>query len=57
MHRLGACVYQCPFGAVTDRSFILDAVRMLREGQAGACRVYAVVAPSIEPVAMPRWAR
>lgn len=53
----GACVYQCPFGAVTDRSFILDAVRMLREGQAGACRVYAVVAPSIEPVAMPRWAR
>lgn len=43
----GACVYQCPFGAVTDRSFILDAVRMLREGQAGAYRVYAVVAPSI----------
>ena len=20
----GACVYQCPFGAITDRSFILE---------------------------------
>lgn len=22
----GACVYQCPFGAITDKSYILDVI-------------------------------
>ena len=37
-----------PFGAVTDVSFLLDAVDLLRKSQEGKnFRVYAVVAPSI----------
>jgi iron only hydrogenase large subunit-like protein len=44
----GACVYQCPFGAITDKSFILDAIRMLKGSAAGeGYNVYAVVAPAI----------
>ena len=39
----GACVYQCPFGAITDKSFILDAIEMLKNKE----KVYAVIAPSI----------
>ena len=39
----GACVYQCPFGALSDKSFILDAIKMLKNCD----RVYAVVAPAI----------
>ena len=39
----GACVYQCPWGAVSDKSFILDAIKMLRLSE----RVYAIVAPAI----------
>ncbi len=27
----GACVYQCPFGAITDKSFILDAIDIIKE--------------------------
>lgn len=38
----GACVYQCPFGALSDKSFILDAIKMLKNCD----RVYAVVAPA-----------
>ena len=26
----GACVYQCPFGAITDKSFILDVIDMIK---------------------------
>ena len=26
----GACVYQCPFGAIVDKSFILDAIDLLQ---------------------------
>ena len=40
----GACVYQCPFGAITDKSFIIDAISMLKNKDN---KVYAVVAPSI----------
>ena len=44
----GACVYMCPFGAPVDKSFILDAIRMLREAtEHNGPRVYGVVAPSI----------
>ncbi|MBR6748643.1 MAG: 4Fe-4S dicluster domain-containing protein [Clostridia bacterium] len=44
----GACVYQCPFGAISEKSFILDAIRILKESADNtACKVYAVVAPSI----------
>lgn len=44
----GACVYQCPFGAISDKSFILDVIDMLKKsGKGENFRVYAVVAPSI----------
>ena len=41
----GACVYQCPFGAITDKSFILDVINLLKNGNEN--KVYALVAPSI----------
>ena len=44
----GACVYMCPFGAITDRSFILDVVRMLKGSQKNQnYKMIAIVAPSI----------
>ena len=27
----GACVYQCPWGAINDKSFIMDAIKMLKD--------------------------
>lgn len=41
----GACVYQCPFGAITDKSYILDVINMLKNAKDH--KLYAVVAPSI----------
>ena len=42
------CVYQCPFGAIVDKSFILDAVDLLKKSRDNEdYKVYAVVAPSI----------
>ena len=44
----GACVYQCPFGAISDKSYILDAINMLRGSEDNKnYKVYAIVAPSI----------
>ena len=43
----GACVYQCPFGAIMDKSFLVDAVEMLKGADKWNYRVYAAVAPSI----------
>ncbi len=44
----GACVYQCPFGAIMDKSFILDAIDIIKKSENNtAYKVYAVVAPSI----------
>jgi iron only hydrogenase large subunit-like protein len=44
----GACVYQCPFGAIMDKSYILDVVEMLKQSRrAEGPRVYAVVAPAL----------
>jgi Fe-S-cluster-containing hydrogenase component 2 len=40
----GNCVYHCPFGACVDRSFIIDALNILKDK---AHNVYAIVAPSI----------
>jgi iron only hydrogenase large subunit-like protein len=44
----GACVYQCPFGALVDKSFILDVIDILKhENNRVGYKTYAVIAPSI----------
>lgn len=43
----GTCVNQCPFGAIQDKSFITDAIRLLKGGQQWGYNTYAAVAPSI----------
>ena len=47
----GACVYQCPFGAIMDKSYMVNAIDILKKSErntrGGNYRVYAVVAPSI----------
>ncbi len=44
----GACAYQCPFGSITDKSFILDAIDIIKKSDKNKnYKVYAVVAPSI----------
>lgn len=40
----GNCVYKCPFGACVDRSFIIDALNLLKNKDHN---VYAIIAPSI----------
>ena len=44
----GACVYQCPFGAITDKSFMVNVIDMIKKSEDNKkYKVYAVVAPSI----------
>ena len=44
----GACVYQCPFGAIMDKSYILDTIDIIKKSENNTkYKVYAVVAPSI----------
>ena len=44
----GACVYQCPFGAIVDKSYILDIIDIIKKSENNQnYKVYAVVAPSI----------
>jgi iron only hydrogenase large subunit-like protein len=44
----GSCVYMCPWGAITDKSFILDAIKIIKESHDNTTyKTYAVVAPSI----------
>jgi [FeFe] hydrogenase (group B1/B3) len=44
----GACVYQCPFGAITDKSFILNVIDIIKKSENNKnYKVYAIVAPSI----------
>ena len=44
----GACVYQCPFGAITDKSYILNVIDMIKKSEENnKYKVYAMVAPSI----------
>ena len=41
-------MYQCPFGAIQDKSYLLDAIRIVRQSEQNqAYRAYAIVAPSI----------
>lgn len=44
----GACVYQCPFGAISDKSFILNVIDLIKKSEQGkSYKLYAIVAPSI----------
>ena len=44
----GACVYQCPFGAIMDKSFLIDVINLLKGSENNTkYKVYAVIAPSI----------
>ena len=44
----GSCVYQCPFGAITDKSYILEVINMIKDSASNSnYKVYALVAPSI----------
>ena len=44
----GACVYQCPFGAITDKSYMLDVIDIIKKSENNTkYKVFAVVAPSI----------
>jgi iron only hydrogenase large subunit-like protein len=44
----GACVLACPFGAMVDKSFVLDIVKLLQESENNTkYKVYAVIAPAI----------
>lgn len=40
----GQCVVGCPFGAISDRTFMVDVIRLMNSG----VKVYAMVAPAIE---------
>lgn len=44
----GKCASVCPYSAIQDKSFLLDAIHLIRESESNKkYRVYAVVAPSI----------
>jgi len=44
----GACVYQCPFGAINDKSYILNVIDLIKKSENNEVyKLYAVVAPSI----------
>ena len=45
----GACVYMCPFGAVNDKSYIVQAVKLLKGSLNNTkYHVYALVAPALQ---------
>ena len=44
----GACIYQCPFGAIVDKSFVVDVPNLLKNSWNNTSyHVYAVVAPAV----------
>ena len=44
----GACVYQCPFGAIMDKTFITRVIDILKDSDfSKKYPVYAIVAPSV----------
>lgn len=44
----GACVYQCPFGAIADKSYLMDVIDIIKKSKNNTLyKVYAVVTPSI----------
>ena len=56
--RCGACVYQCPFGAINDKSWIVDVIKMIQASNENKdYKVYAIVAPSIASQYLPKTLR
>lgn len=45
--RCGACSFACPFGAIMDKSYLREAIDIMRGGQEGKWDSYMIVAPSI----------
>lgn len=44
----GSCVYKCPFGAAVDKSFIVDAINIIKESRKDpGFEVYAIMAPAV----------
>ena len=43
----GACVYNCPFGAIVDKSFIIETLDLLKDAKKNSGRVFAIIAPAI----------
>ncbi len=44
----GSCVYQCPFGAIVDKTYIKDALTLIKESWNNTnYKVFAVIAPAI----------
>ncbi len=44
----GACAYQCPFGAIADKSYIVNVTEKLKAAKTdNSVRLYAIIAPSI----------
>nr|WP_315022992.1 monomeric [FeFe] hydrogenase [uncultured Aminipila sp.] len=44
----GSCVYKCPFGAAVDKSFIVDAINIIKESRENpGFEVYAIMAPAV----------
>ena len=44
----GACVYQCPFGAIMDKSYMVNVIDIIKKSENNQKnKVYAMVAPSI----------
>lgn len=44
----GSCVYQCPFGATVDKSFIVDAINIIKDSRKDpGFEVYAIMAPAV----------
>ena len=47
----GACVYQCPFGAIMDKSYMVNVIDIIKKSEENKkYKVYAMVAPSIATV-------
>lgn len=44
----GACVHMCPFGAIVDKPFVLDVLKLLKESENNTkYKVYAIIAPAV----------
>jgi iron only hydrogenase large subunit-like protein len=44
----GVCIYKCPFGAIMDKSFILNLIDIIKRSEGNTkYKVYAVTAPAI----------
>lgn len=44
----GACVYNCPFGAIVDKSYVVEMLDLIKKSENNSkYKVYAIVAPAI----------